>query len=171
MRRAVDFADRVEVQFGDGREGEVVGFEWAGDQEDVRVEFADGTTELFEDYKLKSYGPWEVPVGTKEYSRWRVAPAVQGSGLALLVDRGIPCEGHTHVLTRHTTNPVSWRTAKAVLKDKGEAIEKQIDAFVQFQHTLPYGDRASEALKDAAGVLFMQYLLEVVAGECERRGS
>lgn len=166
MSRSVQFGDLVSHK---GEKAEVVGlFTSGGKPEQATLQLESGDQFTVPADELAHFEGWELPISGRQYSPWRIALAQQGSGIALLVDRGIACEGHVHCLTKHTQNHVSYWTAEKAVEKVGRELGKQIDAFCEFQRSLPFNNRAAEALKDSVGVLFMQYLLEVIVGECER---
>jgi hypothetical protein len=158
--------DRVCFKDSD-EEGEVVATRWSLDNGDsIDVEMSDGTRRKVRPGEVTSYGAWQVPLGP-EYSPWRVSPAPHGTGLALLVDRGIPCADHTQVVSRHTENVVSWRAAKMAVEKLNESLDKQVAAFCKLMQSIPYGRPEAGYFKDMAGVMFMNFLLAGIAAEAE----
>lgn len=159
----VNFGDLVTVK-KDSRQGEVVGVGQHGIQEPFfTVLFQDGSQEEFKAAQLDSHGPWEVPIIG---DIWRVANPVQGSGLALIVHRGIPCEGHVQVLTQHDTNGASyWATKRSVERIKVR-LTAQIESFVGFAKSIEDWE-----LKDHIGLMFYRHLLKQILNENNERSE
>jgi hypothetical protein len=164
----INFGDLVEIQplaERAGQHGEVVGIthiENGVSQTKYDVQFQDGPTLTYLPHQVQGRGSWEVEI---EWP-WRVVASPYGTGLALLVDRGIPCADNTQVVNAHTTNCIGYWSALRVVERLRPALQKQIDAFVGFVRTIEHG-----SFNDTVGLLFMQHLLSQVAGECEKEPS
>jgi hypothetical protein len=97
-------------------------------------------------------------------SGWHLTHNPEGGGLMLCINRGIACEGHTQILSSHTTNTPSLQTVQAIVDREGPALVRQIDAFVNFMDSLK--DRY---LKEHIGLLFAHYLVKSIADTAENR--
>lgn len=80
---------------------------------------------------------------------WRIGWNPFGSGLVLLVDRGISCENHTQVFSFHATNTPELEDVEEAVNALKPEFEHAIDSFVDFmraaKHALPDENRESIA--------------------------
>lgn len=79
--------------------------------------------------------------------------------------RGISYEGHTQVLSSHTTNTPSMKTVQTVVEETAPDIKKKIDAFVTLMHALGQ----AWTLKEHVGLLFLHHLVETIADAAEKK--
>ena len=97
---------------------------------------------------------------------WRVQHNPEGAGLMLVVERGIPCEAHSQVLSVHTTNTPSLATVKKVVEREMSTIKDRINAFVDLSKTYGWGE--DKFFKEAIAILFKQHLLATIATWAEK---
>lgn len=96
---------------------------------------------------------------------WRITYNPEGGGLMLCIDRGIPCEGHTQIVSYHTTNTPSIETVNAVVGELREHLKEQIGAFVDFMRAM----KSEWTLKEHVGLLFAHHVLKTIADAAETR--
>jgi hypothetical protein len=99
-------------------------------------------------------------------AHWRVTLNPEGAGLMLCIDRGIPCEGHTQVVSYHTTNTPAIETVEAVVGELRERFKGEIGAFVDFVRAL----KSAWELKEHVGLLFAHHVLGIIAEAAEKKG-
>lgn len=104
---------------------------------------------------------------------WSIIPHPTGTGIALELWRGIPCEGHVQIFTAHenTVEDIEARAREVVAANK-ESIEKAIDGFVNMVHGLGklggVGASVPWAVRDILGGAFCQTLVNWIRDEAER---
>ena len=129
---------------------------------------------------MKNQFSVEIP-GTN--GSWSIGYNPFGSGIALLVNRGINCEDHTHVLTKHITNSPKESTIKKCMEMYGDKFKKAIHHFIEFVDNLPrqfrpvYDKEKKERIyhaevnwgsKEKYAILFMEDLLKAIKDRCEQ---
>jgi hypothetical protein len=149
---------------GTDLEGLVVGTSWnlEDSQTSVTLEFEDGKTIIYSDpdNELINCGPFEIPI---QLYNWRITPSPYGQGLALLLDRGIPCACNTQVVNCHSDNCLSYWTVRKVVKKMTPGLKKQIDSFCDFIRCFD-----DWTFKELIGVQFCYHLISNVVKECEK---
>lgn len=98
---------------------------------------------------------------------WHIAPADDGSGIALHVQRGINCEGHDHVVTSHTnTIARECEAFTAAVEKHKETLGKAIDGFCAMASGVAHMTGWPTANVLAAG--FMQVTADFLVREAEK---
>lgn len=105
-------------------------------------------------------------IRTVAVAGWYFTHNPEGEGLLLCVPRGIPCEGHTQVVSHHTTNTPSMATVEAVVDEMREQLTKEINAFVTLMQALAPGNWE---VKESIGLLFCHQLVKRVAEAAEKK--
>lgn len=113
-----------------------------------------------------------VYLDRKDAGMWYIIHNPAGNGLALCIERGIPCENHTQILSYHTTNTPSLDDVKIVVEKKRVQIVEQINSFVEFMRSLG----SQRDLKEHIGLVFANNLLSRIVMdaslyELERAGK
>jgi len=75
---------------------------------------------------------WRIGINGEEYHPWTVGYNPAGEGLALFIERGIPCEGHRQVFTDHTTNTPDPEDVEWVIREYKDEWENSVSSFVTF---------------------------------------
>lgn len=149
-----------------GKVGVVVGIGRSCENEGrITLEYEDGEQVVCRPEQVDNQGPWQIHIMPN--SPWKIAAAPYGTGVALLVERGIPCADHTHCVSAHTTNWISYWEAKKVVERLSADLAPKIEKFVDLVQSFGFGGK-DEAFRDTLGALFCNYVVETVAAECER---
>jgi hypothetical protein len=108
-------------------------------------------------------------------SGWRVGLNPYGEGLLLLVDRGIPCEGHVQVFSAHTTNTPEIRDIEVVISERRDELGHAIINFTELMRTFPLcsleynritRDRAWHTTEAIASI-FCNHMISSIAKDAE----
>jgi len=62
---------------------------------------------------------------------WRIESGENTSDYILAVDRGIPCEGHTQIVSYHGDNIPSIESIKKFLQINEAKLKEMIDSFIE----------------------------------------
>jgi hypothetical protein len=98
---------------------------------------------------------------------WHIAPAEDGSGLAIKAMRGIPCEGHDHAVTSHyNTIMYECEAFEAAVEKHKEELPKAIAGFCEMASFVGRTAGWSAANVLAAG--FMQSVADFLVTEAQK---
>lgn len=100
---------------------------------------------------------------------WTIVYHPFGTGIALVVSRGISCEGHYHAITSHcnTVEDLEGAVKKIVEKNKDE-IKKAIDGFIAMQNSLfALNYDFMRGYKESLSAIFMQSLADWLVHEAQ----
>lgn len=97
--------------------------------------------------------PWTVELMADWH--WKVTANPYGQGLALLIERGIACEQHTQIVSRHNGYTPGKHQVQKAVDQHDRVISERINSFVEFMRA---HDGAWE-FKESIGLLFAHELL------------
>ncbi len=106
------------------------------------------------------------------YGNYKIVRSPYGTGIGLLIDRGIICEFHQQIFTAHTGNYYETEAILKYLENRKAVLQKTLINFVE--GVLCRDDTRldfSWDTKEAFGALFFTMFIKEVADELQAFGN
>lgn len=133
-------------------------------------EFLDELTTRSAAYEeLRSKIEWGICLDAPKYGAWHVGYNPIGEGLALFVDRGIPCEFHRQIISAHCTNTPEKDDIQWVVDTYRDEWATSINNFIMFVNSLHKSNGSENVNYEAYSSLFCTTLIKEIASRAEQR--
>lgn len=122
--------------------------------------------------------PVKIPLDTweDEFGNWsivlfgplRIQPNHYGAGLAMTVDRGIPCAEHTQIFSAHSTDTPEKQDVLKAIEEHGAEWKEEATAFIGFLKMFKTHQSTREAI---AAVFFVDFIGRITAEAYQHYGK